>query len=172
MLFVSFLREAFCGAWIGTRHRRPFLFAGASVCYRIPARILLQGDAGFFMESSHAVHFNADRIGYRIARENHAFGVESGWSRPYSLRQARYVELGRDIARWAWEHHQNTGKRLKLLDVGTHNGVLRKSSKYARAASTCGLKRRIPIATGRISSTGMPIGTGITVSILRLAWRP
>jgi SAM-dependent methyltransferase len=59
-------------------------------------------------------------------KKNHAFGVEEGHSRPYRLRQARYYELGKDVARWAWEHYHNLAKPLDLLDVGTNDGVLRK----------------------------------------------
>jgi 2-polyprenyl-3-methyl-5-hydroxy-6-metoxy-1,4-benzoquinol methylase len=59
-------------------------------------------------------------------KKHYAFGIEEGQSRPYRLRQARYYELGDDIARWAWEHHQNLAKPLDLLDVGTNDGVLRK----------------------------------------------
>ncbi|MDR1977643.1 MAG: class I SAM-dependent methyltransferase [Synergistaceae bacterium] len=62
-----------------------------------------------------------------VARKtNHAFGVEEGHRRPYRLRQARYYELGCDVARWAWEHHQNLARTLDLLDVGTNDGVLRR----------------------------------------------
>lgn len=59
-------------------------------------------------------------------KANHAFGIEEGQSRPYRLRQARYYELGSDIARWAWEYHQRLAKPLNLLDVGTNDGVLRR----------------------------------------------
>lgn len=71
-------------------------------------------------------------------KANRAFGVDQSRPHPYSLRQARYFELGSDIARWAWEHYQKTGMRLQLLDVGTHDGVLRKyieifpGSEYVR----------------------------------------
>ena len=58
-------------------------------------------------------------------KTQHAFGIEKGHV-PYRLRQARYYELGQDIARWAWEHHQNTSKSLDLLDVGTCDGILRR----------------------------------------------
>jgi SAM-dependent methyltransferase len=54
-----------------------------------------------------------------------AFGVEEGWA-PYRLRQARYYELGCDVARWATEHAQQHGRPMNLLDVGTWNGVTRK----------------------------------------------
>jgi 2-polyprenyl-3-methyl-5-hydroxy-6-metoxy-1,4-benzoquinol methylase len=59
-------------------------------------------------------------------KANHAFGVEEGHARPYRLRQARYYELGCDLARWAWEHHQKLLRPLDLLDVGTNDGVLRR----------------------------------------------
>jgi SAM-dependent methyltransferase len=58
-------------------------------------------------------------------KADHSFGVEPGVL-PYRVRQARYYELGQDIARWAWEHHQNVAKPLDLLDVGTYTGVLRR----------------------------------------------
>jgi len=53
-------------------------------------------------------------------KDKHAFGIENS-NLPYRLRQARYCELGQDIARWAWEHHQNLARPLDLLDVGTYN---------------------------------------------------
>jgi SAM-dependent methyltransferase len=58
-------------------------------------------------------------------KEKHAFGIEEG-ELPYRVRQARYFELGQDIARWAWEHHQKLARPLDLLDVGTGCGILRR----------------------------------------------
>ena len=54
-----------------------------------------------------------------------AFGVEEGFP-TYRLRQARYYELGLDIARWAGEHWDTHGRRFELLDVGTWDGVTRR----------------------------------------------
>lgn len=54
-----------------------------------------------------------------------AFGVEEGHA-PYRLRQARYYELGIDCANWAKNHYVQTGHNLRLLDIGTFDGVLRK----------------------------------------------
>ncbi|MHB0957324.1 MAG: class I SAM-dependent methyltransferase [Pirellulaceae bacterium] len=54
-----------------------------------------------------------------------AFGVEEGLP-PYRLRQARYYELGLDIARWASEHFKTYGRRFELLDIGTWDGVSRR----------------------------------------------
>jgi len=58
-------------------------------------------------------------------KPGHTFGVEYGKT-PYKLRQARCQELGQDIARWAWEHHQTLARPLDLLDVGTSGGILRR----------------------------------------------
>jgi SAM-dependent methyltransferase len=54
-----------------------------------------------------------------------AFGVEPGHA-PYRLRQARYWELGHDVARFARERFQATGRRSDLLDVGVYDGVSRR----------------------------------------------
>ncbi|MBL9124850.1 MAG: class I SAM-dependent methyltransferase [Planctomycetaceae bacterium] len=54
-----------------------------------------------------------------------AFGIEEGFP-TYRLRQARYYELGMDIAGWAREHAQTYGRKLDLLDIGTWDGVTRK----------------------------------------------
>lgn len=54
-----------------------------------------------------------------------AFGIEEGYA-PYRLRQARYYELGMDVARWAGQHGQTFGRKLDLLDIGTWDGVTRK----------------------------------------------
>lgn len=65
------------------------------------------------------------------------FGVEEGGP-PYRLRQARYYDLGQNVAQWAWEHHQKNGEPSNLLDVGTNDGVLRRyteiqpGSEYVR----------------------------------------
>jgi len=59
-------------------------------------------------------------------KTNHAFGVQEGISAPYRSHQARHFELGSDVARWAWEHHQNLAKPLELLEVGIGQGVLMK----------------------------------------------
>jgi len=63
-------------------------------------------------------------------KANHAFGIQEGINIPYRLHQARCFELGSDIARWAWEHHQNTARPLELLEVGIGSGDL---MKYAEA---------------------------------------
>ena len=55
---------------------------------------------------------------------NQAFGVQPGYPNLYYLSRAKYYELGCDIARWAWEHHQNLAKPLDLLDVGCGPGTL------------------------------------------------
>jgi ubiquinone/menaquinone biosynthesis C-methylase UbiE len=59
-----------------------------------------------------------------MALETKAFGVEPGYA-PYRLRQARYQELGEDMARFAQQCYQRYGRRIELLDVGVGNGVSR-----------------------------------------------
>jgi SAM-dependent methyltransferase len=54
-----------------------------------------------------------------------AFGVEPHYA-PYSLRQARYFELGVDVARFAAQQFAETGRRVELLDVGVWDGVSRR----------------------------------------------
>lgn len=54
-----------------------------------------------------------------------AFGIEEGFA-TYRLRQARYYELGMDVAGWAGQHAQTFGRKLDLLDIGTWDGVTRK----------------------------------------------
>jgi ubiquinone/menaquinone biosynthesis C-methylase UbiE len=59
-----------------------------------------------------------------MSRESRAFGVEPGYA-PYRLRQARYYELGMDVAQFAAEIHQREARRVHLLDVGVGKGVTR-----------------------------------------------
>jgi SAM-dependent methyltransferase len=54
-----------------------------------------------------------------------AFGIEPNYE-PYSLRQARYYELGVDVARFALRHFERTGTPVELLDVGVYDGVSRR----------------------------------------------
>jgi SAM-dependent methyltransferase len=54
-----------------------------------------------------------------------AFGIEPNFE-PYSLRQARYFELGLDLAAHAQHHFARTGRPLDLLDVGVWDGVCRR----------------------------------------------
>jgi len=54
-----------------------------------------------------------------------AFGIEPHYE-PYSLRQARYFELGIDVARYAGHHFARTGRPVELLDVGVFDGVARR----------------------------------------------
>jgi 2-polyprenyl-3-methyl-5-hydroxy-6-metoxy-1,4-benzoquinol methylase len=71
-------------------------------------------------------------------KADHAFGIQEGRRCPYRLPYARHFELGSDVARWAWEHHQNLTKPLDLLEVGVGAGVLMKyteihpGSEYVR----------------------------------------
>jgi 2-polyprenyl-3-methyl-5-hydroxy-6-metoxy-1,4-benzoquinol methylase len=53
-----------------------------------------------------------------------AFGIEPDVE-PYRLRQARYKELGEDVARFAQQRHDQTGRQVELLDVGVFNGISR-----------------------------------------------
>jgi SAM-dependent methyltransferase len=55
-------------------------------------------------------------------KEQLAFGVDPRRPEKYSLRQARYYELGADIACLA-QLRKEQGKRLQLLDVGFAGGV-------------------------------------------------
>jgi SAM-dependent methyltransferase len=61
----------------------------------------------------------------RTVERSAAFGVEEGHA-PYRLRQARYYELGLDVAAWARDHAARWGRPFELLDVGTGDGVARK----------------------------------------------
>jgi 2-polyprenyl-3-methyl-5-hydroxy-6-metoxy-1,4-benzoquinol methylase len=54
-----------------------------------------------------------------------AFGIEPNFE-PYSLRQARYFELGVDVAERAQRHFARTGRPLELLDIGVWDGVSRR----------------------------------------------
>ncbi len=54
-----------------------------------------------------------------------AFGIEPSYP-AYSLRQARYYELGLDVARYAQQHFERTGTPAHLLDVGVYDGVSRR----------------------------------------------
>ena len=60
-----------------------------------------------------------------MARETKAFGVEPGYA-PYRLRQARYQELGEDMARFAQQCYQRQGRRVEVLDVGVGAGLSRR----------------------------------------------
>jgi SAM-dependent methyltransferase len=60
-----------------------------------------------------------------MASTMRAFGIEPNYE-PYSLRQARYYELGIDVARYAARHFGQTGRPVDLLDVGVFDGVARR----------------------------------------------
>lgn len=51
-----------------------------------------------------------------------AFGVDKTRPERYSLRQARYQALAETISQLA-QQFQQTGRRLRLLDVGLHDGL-------------------------------------------------
>jgi SAM-dependent methyltransferase len=56
-------------------------------------------------------------------KKNHAYGVDPTRQQFYSLRQARYDAVARDIDDWAGAAAR-TGKVLRVLDVGCGPGVL------------------------------------------------
>jgi len=63
-----------------------------------------------------------------------AYGVEPNRRATYELRQSRYMALGRDVAdeaEWLWAKQ---GRRCRLLDVGTYDGVAR---RYIEAHTDC-----------------------------------
>lgn len=59
-----------------------------------------------------------------MPNESRAFNVEAGHP-PYRLRQARYYELGMDVARFSRDVHRRETRRVRLLDVGVGKGVTR-----------------------------------------------
>jgi SAM-dependent methyltransferase len=55
-----------------------------------------------------------------------AYGVEPNRRATYELRQARYMALGKDVADEAARLYAMHGRRCRLLDIGTYDGVARR----------------------------------------------
>jgi len=55
-----------------------------------------------------------------------AYGVEPNRRATFELRQARYQALGKDVADEAARLYAQHGRRCRLLDIGTYDGVARR----------------------------------------------